>query len=115
MALNDGLDIDEDVENPKVKSFPKAPSQQEVEDKNVNHLPFRSQCKHCVRGKSKASPHYRMDESIDYMFMHKRQSDGVEKGMPNLVMKHRESKTAKAFTVPAKGVNDYAVRRLVNY
>ena len=98
-----------------------APSQQEIEDHNVNHLPFRSWCKHCIRGKSKAHAHRVNDSrisdvpivSIDYMFMHKRQKGEEEKGMPHLVMKDRQSKTIKACTVPAKGVNDYAVRRLV--
>ena len=33
--------------------------------------------------------------------------------MPNLVMKCRDTKTVKACTVTSKGVNDYAVRRLV--
>ena len=33
--------------------------------------------------------------------------------MPNLVLKDRNIKTAKACTVASKGVNDYAVRRLV--
>ena len=36
VASNDGLDIDEDADEPKVKSFSNAPSQQEVEDRNVN-------------------------------------------------------------------------------
>ena len=33
--------------------------------------------------------------------------------MPNFVLKDRESKTVKAIAVPAQGVNDYVVRRLV--
>ena len=51
--------------------------------------------------------------SIDYMFMSQKQSESEEKGMPNLVMKDRDTKTVKACTVTSKGVNDYAVRRLV--
>ncbi len=111
----------DDVESPKLRNVPTAPSQQEIEDHNVNHLPFRSWCKHCVRGKSKAHPHRISDGrisdvpvvSIDYMFMNQSQSAKEEKGMPNLVMKDRDTKTVKACTVTSKGVNDYAVRRLV--
>ena len=33
--------------------------------------------------------------------------------MPNLVLKDRDTKTVKAFTVTSKGVNEYSVRRLV--
>ena len=49
MTLNDGPHINEDAEKPRVKSFPNAPSQQVVEDHNVNHLRFRS---------SKGNRHY---------------------------------------------------------
>jgi hypothetical protein len=111
----------DDVEEPKLAKVPVAPTQQEIEDHNVNHLPFRSWCKHCVRGKSKAHPHKVTDGrisdvpivSIDYMFMNQSQSSKEEKGMPNFVMKDRSTKTVKAYTVTSKGVNDYAVRRLV--
>ena len=97
----------DDVEAPKLTNVPVAPTQQEIEDHNVNHLPFRSWCKHCVRGRSKAHAH-RSNESrisdvpivsIDYMFMNQSQSVKEEKGMPNLVLKDRDTKMIKAFTV----------------
>ena len=47
------------------------------------------------------------------MFMNQNQASKEEKGMPNLVMKDRSTKTIKAYTVTSKGVNDYAVRRFV--
>ena len=86
----DGLNVYEGVENPKLTRAPLAPSQQEIKDHIVNHLPFRSWCKHCVRGKSKAIPH-KVNESrisdvlavsIDYMFMSQKQSENEEMG-PN--------------------------------
>ena len=36
---------------------PVKPSRQEIEDHNRCHIPFRSWCAHCMRGKAKASPH----------------------------------------------------------
>ena len=51
------------------------PSEAEVEQHELTHLPFRSWCRHCVRAKSKESPHLESgpgDESkftTDYMFM----------------------------------------------
>ena len=77
VTFDEDYDVYGDTEDPKLTKTPVTPSQQEVEDHNVNHLPFRSWCKHCVRGKSKAHPH-RVNEnrisevpivSIDYMFM----------------------------------------------
>ena len=54
----------DDVEAPKLSNMPVAPTQQEIEDHNVNHLPFRSWCKHCVRGRSKAHAHKLNDSRI---------------------------------------------------
>ena len=36
---------------------PKMPSKEEVEKHNMSHLPFRSWCRHCVRGKGKELAH----------------------------------------------------------
>ena len=36
---------------------PIRPSQAEVEEHNLTHLPYRSWCKHCVRGRKKELPH----------------------------------------------------------
>ena len=57
-----------------VASSPKEPTQQERDEHEATHLPYRSWCKHCVRGrgcreahkqlqadKSHAVPHVSMD------------------------------------------------------
>ena len=38
---------------------PKLPSQREREEHQMTHLPYRSWCSHCVRGKGKEAPHLR--------------------------------------------------------
>ena len=103
----------------KVAALPKPPKAEEVEIHNATHLPFRSWCPHCVRGKAKAHPHHRAKRkgevpvvSIDYMFMSQKQGVGEEKGMPILVMKDRESGTVMSRLVPEKGATGYAVKRL---
>ena len=56
---------------------PRAPTAQERDEHNLTHLPYRSWCPHCIRGKSKASPHKQSAEdckekamiSIDYAFL----------------------------------------------
>lgn len=36
------------------------PTEQEVEEHNLTHLPYRSWCAHCVRGRGEANPHRRI-------------------------------------------------------
>ena len=38
---------------------PGAPSKQEVDEHDLTHMPFRSWCKYCVRGRAKELPHGR--------------------------------------------------------
>ena len=63
----------------------KAPSKEEVAMHMVNHIPFRSWCSHCVKGKSHGNQHRRKKElregarepivSGDYAFMHDNQAE----------------------------------------
>ena len=105
---------------------PIRPSDAEVEEHMVTHLPFRAWCKHCVRGKSKAKRHSaaRKDHvvptlAVDYMFMHSTQRPGEEKGMPILVGRDIADKTEGtgmifARVVPRKGAHPYAVKCLAS-
>ena len=43
----------------RIANAPKKPSQAEVDTHMATHLPFRSWCPHCVRGKAKGKPHAR--------------------------------------------------------
>ena len=62
----------------KVKKIqdPKLPTAVEVEEHNLNHLPFRSWCHHCVRGRGREMDHakvkggeHELDEfHLDYCF-----------------------------------------------
>ena len=99
------------------------PTRREIEEHMVNHLPCRAWCRHCVKGKAKGLPHRvkktedKEDEdipviSIDYMFMHDKQKEGEEKGMPILVLKDRKTKVVRARVVPQKGKQWYAIKIL---
>ena len=72
-------------ERAKVVRSGYSPTQKEVEEHLVNHLPFRAWCQHCVKGKAKGMPHrVRKDKgeeqvplvSVDYMFMEEKQKEG---------------------------------------
>ena len=74
------------------------PSKEEVEAHMTTHVPFRSWCAHCVKGKSKAMGHKKADHkeeeipvvSVDYMFMESGSTE-TELGMPILAVKDRKS------------------------
>ena len=42
---------------PKAAKDPGEPTPQERREHNLNHLPFRSWCRHCVEGRAKADRH----------------------------------------------------------
>ena len=56
-------------------NVPVLPSEAEVEQHELTHLPFRSWCRHCARAKGKESPHHDASPggvskfATDYMFM----------------------------------------------
>ena len=45
------------------------PSRREVEKHNLTHIPFRSWCNHCLRGRGRRSAHRRRPNSIGYMYL----------------------------------------------
>ena len=56
---------------------PRCPTQEEREEHERCHIPFRSWCRHCKRGKTRASPHFSKEPeppdkpivSMDYAFL----------------------------------------------
>jgi hypothetical protein len=79
--IGDEEQDDEEGQQPKVIRSPKAPTKAEREEHEATHLPFRSWCTHCLRGRGRNKPHQRqivdreVDErkvpkiSMDYFFM----------------------------------------------
>ena len=106
----------------KVGKLEMAPTREEVAMHMVNHIPFRSWCSHCVKGKAHGNQHRRrkaMDEevrepivSVDYMFMHDNQGEGEEKGMPTMVVKDRKTGTLRTRVIPQKGSHWYGIKVL---
>ena len=105
---DDGEKDDNKGEEVKVRRAPNQPSERELQEHMVTHVPFRPWCPYCVAGKSKANPHRRKEAReitipevhMDYMFM---RTEEVKKGMPILVAKDRGSKWTMASVVPRKG------------
>ena len=116
------VNVEEEAKGARLIRAPLKPTREEVELHMATHLPFRSWCPHCIRGKSKGKPHNKSKEKIkeiptvavDYMYMRERQEKHEERGMPILVAKDLisdECGTGMIFArvVPKKGVNSYAL------
>ena len=122
---DDADDMEAGEEELKVKEVrsPGQPSKSEKDHHELTHMPFRSWCKHCVRGKSKESPHRKKTAAemkeveegmptihVDYCFQSK---DKATKLITTLVMRERPSGSTASIVAPAKGRDDYVVRRIV--
>ena len=93
---------------------PVLPSKAEVEAHNVSHLPFRSWCSACVRGRGLSMGHRKVDAetkqdeqiptiSVDYGFFGQPE-DKAHCTLPVLIVRDRKSKGIWSHPVPAKGV-----------
>ena len=105
---------------PRRAQNPKLPSPAEVAEHQLTHLPFRSWCRHCVRGCGQAEPHRQAmrDEGalpevhLDYCFM----GTKTEEAQPILVARDRDSRMTLSFLVREKGAADpYVVRRVIAF
>jgi hypothetical protein len=100
---------------------PMRPTAEMVEAHAVSHLPFRSWCSFCVRGRGQSIPHHgiqKSDEqlptiSVDYGFGGSPESPANE--LPILIVKDRFSKCVWAHPVPSKGLeHPHGSRCLLN-
>ena len=62
--------------SPARRADPREPSEQERNEHNMTHLPFRNWCRHCIRGRGKEEACRRTREEVnvpeihlDFMFM----------------------------------------------
>jgi hypothetical protein len=104
-----------------VHTAPTQPSQAEREAHEATHLPYRSWCRHCVRGKGKSESHKRLDAekehtiptvSMDYCFMGQVDDD---KTLPILGIRDHRHKVTYSHVVPSKGTkHPYSVGQVVH-
>ncbi len=96
------------------------PTRKEVQEHRIFHIPYRSWCPHCVRGRGKEDHHRKVDRSdqvhslisIDYAFTNGKRKEDVDidneirDGGAVLIVHDARSKTTYAHPVPAKGPGD---------
>ena len=105
------IDETEEARRPKALRDPGAPTQAEIDNHNLLHLPFRGWCPSCVIGKAKDKPHFAdpdKDKAVpvvvfDYGFLG---TEGVQSTLPFQVMKHVQTGMICAHAVPRKGLLD---------
>ena len=114
-----------ETQAPRVPRAPRTPSQQEIDDHEVTHCPFRSWCEHCVRGQAKDDPHCAVSAeyadssvvrvSMDYCFFTEDakatetdHEDSTKSTVSMTVMLMVESlfRSMWAYTVQCKGATD---------
>ena len=135
-------EIEDTEESTKAKAMrqPYQPTQREIDEHELTHIPFRDWCIHCMKGRGQANQH-RSDRcerlegeekrnnaistfSIDYMFLTKEtdlvneaeaeKMDKEKLSFPVLVGKDRKSGAIIAHKVEAKGKgNGYIIKRLI--
>ena len=98
---------------------PGQPTAEERRLHDLTHLPYRSWCRDCVRGRGYAHPHRSLGEgadrpvptvSMDYFYMGTRdQGEGLT---PMMAIKDSNSKAVSAFVAPCKGADPYTMRKL---
>ena len=108
---DDGIEGEEFGKRMPVKmQDPKLPSPEEEREHLLTHLPYRSWCVHCVRGKGRAKDHRRQGDGerrvpevhLDYCFL----GSAVDARPKTVwVAKDRESRMVMASLVPSKGAS----------
>ena len=125
---------DEDVAPRRVLNTPYQPSQSEIDEHMVDHIPFRHWCRCCLEGFGRESPHCRVHGdrvvpiiSFDYLFVTRRgvvgkcELKGEEQDDPTVLkviaVRDSASRAITAHAVPQKGVDSdrFSVSCIVDF
>lgn len=100
---------------------PVLPSESEIREHCLTHLPFRPWCRHCIRGKAPALAHKEPSSTeytkplvaVDYCFLSS--SEGNANERPVVVVKSKPDMAVFARLVPSKGcVHEYSAQALAD-
>ena len=59
------IEVEEEGVVPKGVSVPYTPSQREIDEHELTHIPYRSWCAHCVRARAREDGNFRSPDDID--------------------------------------------------
>ena len=98
---------------------PRKPSHAEIDEHMQTHLPYKSWCRHCVRGRGRQSPHQAGTQEptlcevhFDYGFLGKENQPGQT--VPTMVVKERKSRMLMAAVTPTK-TGAYIAKRFMGF
>jgi hypothetical protein len=100
---------------------PREPTAEERSEHEMTHLPYRSWCRHCVRGRGKEAAHCRQAQAegelhelhFDFAFMGEEDEPG--KCVTMLVVRERRSRMTLATAVPSKSTGQFVVDRVLAF
>ena len=104
---------------PQKMQDPRMPSAVEVAEHELTHVPFRSWCRHCVRGRGKEMPHRKSEEEIKTAEIHMDlcfpgEEDGTG-GLTVLVAAERGTKMKLASAMPSKTTGKFIAKRVLAF
>ena len=104
---------------PRKKLYPREPSQEERQEHEMTHVPFRNWCRHCVKGRGKEEACKKVERSydghevhMDFMFMG---DEGSEKTLAIVVVKERSTGAVMATVVPRKSYGEWMAKRTMTF
>ena len=121
----------------KAKPLQSQPTRDDVAHHNLTHIPYRSWCECCVKGRAVDDPHRRAGHghsdvevvSLDYCWMTETRQERLQRklaqlagrpyskpsGQPILVLKTRNTQVVAASVVPVKGAHAHSVDLIVKF
>ena len=98
---------------------PKRPTEEEVKEHELTHLPFRNWCKHCVAGKGTETPCRRSEGGgelpefhVDWAFPGEAEAN---KTVTMLVVRMRDVRMTMSTLAPSKATGDFVAKRIVTF
>jgi hypothetical protein len=110
----------EEVAGIKRLADPKKPCVEDIAEHELFHLPYRSWCEVCVKGRGKSLPHMSGKQErglpevhFDYMFVG--DLDKLGEARACLVCREAATRTTMSTMVPQKGREEYTVNSVVAF
>ena len=113
---------DEDLgeRRPQKMHDPLEPTAEERRMHELTHLPFRSWCKHCVKGRGKEKPCKKQpgeeggapELHVDFMFMGEPEGGRT---LTLLVAKERRTRMVMVSVIPKKSSGEFAAKRVLAF
>lgn len=110
----DGDDVPEEVAPVRRFEIIIMPRQDEVDEHNITHLPFRSWCPHSAQGRGVSADHRKRvkeENEVPVTIRGFKEREPDEHAYPIILLTDRRTKMKFAYVVPKKGIDHYGVEQ----